>query len=247
MESPKQHPAATVVLPTLNERATVADLLKELDKHLSAQSFSTEILIVDDSSTDGTVEAALAVQTTIGVRAIVRKNQKGLASAVLRGFDESLGQVCLVMDADGSHTPSLAPALLRQVISGKAEMAIGSRYVEGGGIKNWGIRRRLISLGATLLAQPLTHGEHVTDPISGFFAIDKRILGRGQVNPLGYKIGFEILVCCRPHPVAELPYVFQDRLAGKSKMSPKQMTEYMRQVGQLYRYTYLGNASKPTA
>jgi dolichol-phosphate mannosyltransferase len=225
----------------------VATLLRQLDDCLEVQPFTSEIVVVDDNSPDGTADAVSATEMLVKTRVVVRKGEKGLASAVMRGFDEARGRVCVVMDADGSHPVQAVPKIIEPVLSGGAEMAIASRYVPGGGIENWRPRRRILSLGATLVTKPLTHGKDVRDPMSGFFAIDKRILGRAKVNPIGYKIGFEILVRCNPRPVVEVPYQFQDRKGGESKLGPRQVADYVVHMGQLYCYTYLGRASGQSA
>lgn len=229
---------ASVLLPTLNEGAMVAPVLRRLDLALRSRPFSSEIVVIDDGSTDGTVDSVLLVETRVPVRVIERTREKGLASAIMRGARESDSAVLAVMDADGSHPPDLVPDLIELVLSRKAEMAIASRYVEGGDVRDWRVDRRLLSLGATVLARPLTNGERVRDPMSGFFALDRHVLSRGLVRPIGYKLGFEILVRCHPHPVIEVPFVFQNRVAGKSKLSMRQVTDYIWHVGSLYRYAY---------
>jgi dolichol-phosphate mannosyltransferase len=214
-------------------------LLRQLDQVLSEQPFTSEIIVVDDDSTDGTAEVIRSTEMRVKTRVVVRKGEKGLASAIVRGLAEAKGRACLVMDADGSHPVRLVPQLLKPVLSGEAEMTIASRYREGSGVENWPLHRRLISTGATALTKPLTHGKDVRDPMSGFFAIDKRILGREKLDPIGYKIGFEILVRCNPRPVVEIPYQFQDRQGGKSKLGPRQMADYVMHIFRLYRYAYL--------
>lgn len=177
---------------------------------------------------------------SLPIRVVVRRKEKGLASAILLGFKEAQGLVCVVLDADGSHPPHVIPDLVSPLLSGRAEMTVGSRYTLGGGISDWTWHRQLMSIAATLLARPLTRSQHVLDPMSGFFAIRKDLLARSGINPIGFKLGFEILVRCRPHPVVEVPYRFQNRRAGRSKLSPKQVADYVRHLGQLYSYAYLG-------
>ncbi len=226
------------MLPTYNEAATVGHVLRQLDEVLSRETFRSEILLVDDGSEDGTVDVAQQLTLRTPLRIIVREGERGLASAILNGFNAAEGRVVLAMDSDGSHPPSLAPTLIKVVMSGEAEMAIASRYVEGGYVVNWRMERRLLSAAATLMALPLTNGTKVQDPMSGFFAVDKHILWRSSVRPIGFKLGFEILVRCRPLPVVEIPFVFHDRLAGSSKLSFRQIADYVWHVASLYRFAY---------
>ena len=238
MEAPRSGVVASVVLPTYNEAAMVGPVLRQLDEVLSRESFRSEIIIVDDNSRDGTVEIAEKLALRTPLRIIVRTEERGLASAILKGFTEARGKVAVVMDTDGSHPPSLAPTLIRVVLTGEAEMAIASRYVEGGYVVNWRMDRRLLSAAATLMALPLTNGLRVQDPMSGFFAIHRDVLARAPVRPIGYKLGFEILVRCRPNPVVEIPFVFHDRIAGSSKLSFRQIADYAWHVASLYRLAY---------
>ena len=236
---PRKSPVdASVVLPTYNEAATVGHVLRQLDEVLHREPFTSEILLVDDNSKDRTVEVTQSVSLRTPLRIIERRNERGLASAILRGFQEAEGRALVVLDTDGSHPPSLAPTLLKIILWGEAEMAIASRYADGGVVSNWRLDRRLLSMGATLLARPLTNGENVQDPMSGFFAIHKKLLTRTAIKPIGYKLGFEMIVRCGPHPIVEVPYVFQDRVAGKSKLSLRQVGDFIWHVGSLYRYAY---------
>lgn len=236
-----------MVLPTYNERQTVGNTLRQLDEQLSRQGFTSEILVIDDFSADGTADAVSRTPMHVPTRMIVRRKDRGLASAILTGFKEARGSVCVVLDADGSHPASLVPVLAAKVLSHQAEMAIASRYADGGGIRDWKWHRKLLSAGATLLARPLLHGAKVKDPMSGFFALRRSVLSRSRVNPIGFKIGFEILVRCRPWPVVEVPYFFQDRVAGRSKLSGRQVADYIRHLGQLYRFSIFGPSPRPRA
>ncbi|MDE1820488.1 MAG: polyprenol monophosphomannose synthase [Euryarchaeota archaeon] len=222
----------TVVVPTFNERESIAPLVRALEAVLNPLPYRTEIVVVDDASPDGTAEVVRRLPTRVPTRIIVRHHDKGLASAVLTGVSAAKGRVCLVMDADGSHPPDMAPALIETVLEGRAEMVLASRYAPGGTTdQGWPSARRLMSRVATWLARPLTS---VHDPMTGFFALDSRILSRGDLSPIGYKIGLEFLVRCRPHPVLEVPFVFRDRRVGNSKMSFKEVFRYARHLSRLY-------------
>jgi glycosyltransferase involved in cell wall biosynthesis len=136
------------------------------------------------------------------------------------------------MDADLQHNPSYIPSLVNPIINGEADFSVGSRHTEGGGIENWAFHRKLISWGATLIARPLVP---CTDPMSGFFALSKNTLGRAKVlNPLGYKIGLELMVRCDVQKIQEVPIIFKDRTLGVSKLNIKTNALYLLHVSQLY-------------
>uniref|UniRef100_A0A0A9YZT2 Dolichol-phosphate mannosyltransferase subunit 1 n=1 Tax=Lygus hesperus TaxID=30085 RepID=A0A0A9YZT2_LYGHE len=164
----------------------------------------------------------------------VRRKERGLSSAVIYGFQKAKYEILLVMDADLQHNPIYIPDLIRPILDKRAEFVIGSRFVEGGAIVDWAVHRQLISKCATLLAAPLAS---VSDPMSGFFCLTRTVLQRGlsRLNPVGYKIGLELLVRCRCYPVVEVPIVFQDRVMGESKLTLKQNLLYLQHILTLYR------------
>merc|ERR1719183_1080411 len=135
----------------------------------------------------------------------------------------------LCMDADLQHEPESVPAVAAPVLDGSAEFSVGSRYVKGGGLGfEWNFIRRFLSWGATLLAWPIAGS---TDPMSGFFCTSKEILKRAKnINPIGFKIGLEIMARGRCSPVQDVAITFQSRAAGESKLSGKQMTLYVQQL-----------------
>jgi dolichol-phosphate mannosyltransferase len=160
----------------------------------------------------------------------VRKGERGLATAVIRGLQEARHDLCVVMDADLSHPPGAVDALAVAVEEG-ASFAIGSRYVEGGRTEDWAALRALNSWGATLLARPLSR---VRDPMSGFFAVRRSRVPFQDLNPVGYKIALEILVKAGIRDPVEIPIVFTDRLHGESKMGLREQWRYVQHLGRLY-------------
>ncbi len=141
------------------------------------------------------------------------------------------------MDADLQHEPEAVPGVADPVLSGEYEFSVGSRNVEGGGLGfEWSFIRRLISKGATMLCLPLTT---CTDPMSGFFCTNKTVLARGRkrCNPIGFKIGLELMVRCRAGSKTSLKdvgIVFRDREEGESKLTMRQNIEYLQQLAALY-------------
>ena len=232
----------TVVVPTYNEKKNIRPLVERVMKAFMAIPESAELLFVDDDSPDGTAEEIRAVSSEVSdagyndferaVRVVVRQGERGLSGAVQRGFNEARGDIIAVMDADLSHPPEVLPELLETVRSGAADVAVASRRVQGGGIENWPLSRRVISWGSGLLARPLVP---VKDTTSGFFALKKSCIEAVELRPIGYKIGLEVLARGRYETVREVPYVFTDRQFGESKLGGKVMLAYLVQLAALYR------------
>lgn len=222
-------PSVSIVLPTFNERETLRRLSPRLVAAVAGRD--AEIVVVDDTSPDGTGDLVRSLAAAGPYRLVERPSRSGLASAVLDGFRAARGDHIVVMDADGSHPPETIGALLAPLERGEAEFVLASRRAPGGESPGLSGARRAISFGARCLAWPLTR---VSDPMSGFFAFDRRILVRGTLRPVGYKIALEILVRCRPSPVKEVGFVFSERLAGESKLNGSEVGAYVHHLGRLY-------------
>jgi dolichol-phosphate mannosyltransferase len=223
----------SVVIPTLRERANLEKLLPLLFDTLDRANIQAEVIIVDDDSRDGTEELCRLLSGRHQLRLITRRDARGLASAVLCGLQESTGEICVVMDADLSHPPESVPDLIDSVRSPFCDVAIGSRYVDGGSVDpNWSWLRRLNSKAATLLAKGLTNA---ADPLAGFFAIRRDTFACAkELKPLGYKVLLELIVRCECREIFEVPIAFRDRKCGKSKLSAGQMWLYLRHLARLY-------------
>lgn len=220
----------SLVLPTYNEAANITSLIDVVDGVL--QHTEHEIIVVDDDSPDGTWKVAEGLRRTHpALRVLRRVGRKGLSSAVMEGFDMAAGDVLAVMDADGQHDATLILNML-SAIKGGADIAIGSRYVEGGSVGDWVTDRRIISSAGTLLAKRLSHVK-VSDPLGGFFAVRAQLYKkvRPLLRPAGFKILLEILAAV-PHTskVTEVPLVFRMRLHGHSKLSLKVHLAFLSQV-----------------
>jgi dolichol-phosphate mannosyltransferase len=234
-------PVVSVVIPTLNERESIALLAPRIAESL--RNVTYEVVVVDDDSQDGTAAEVERIATTRPWRIRVRRGERGLASAVILGMSDAVGQVIVGIDADGSHPPEVIPALIAPILDGRAEMTIASRNVPGGAAPGLARSRRTLSWGASLLARPLTP---VKDPMSGFFAVRRDVLARGGLTPVGYKIVLEILVKCRPSPALEVPYVFASRTAGESKLGSGEVGRYLQHVARLYVWSATGRGRAST-
>ncbi|MBW2995091.1 glycosyltransferase [Candidatus Woesearchaeota archaeon] len=158
----------SIIIPTYNEAENISSLIQDIYKHVN----DAEIVVVDDNSPDGTADIIQSLKKKFkNLKLLIRKEEKGLSSAVLAGFKIASGQNYCVMDADYSHPPEFIPRLRKELDD--ADMIFASRYVKGGGCENWPLLRRFISKFATILARQLTS---VKDPMSGFFMLKKHII-----------------------------------------------------------------------
>jgi dolichol-phosphate mannosyltransferase len=228
-------PSVSVIVPTFREVDNLPELIERLDAVRQAADLDLELLIVDDNSRDGTSElvARLAVPW---VRLLVRTDERGLSSAVVHGLRHATREITLVMDADLSHPPERIPDMLAALASG-AEFVIGSRYVPGAVTdEHWGLFRWVNSKVATLLARPFTWAR---DPMAGFFACRRAALPDPAIlNPIGYKIGLELLVKGGFRAVAEVPIHFADRRHGQSKLSLAEQVRYVQHLWRLLVFRY---------
>ncbi len=223
----------TLVIPTFNESANIAPLVDKLSSVLAGRDY--EIVFVDDGSSDGTQEQIRAAARNFPVRLVERRSEKGLASAVVRGFENTHRDTIVVMDADLQHPPEVVPGLVDALGNG-ADIAVASRYVAGGGCEEWSGIRKVISRGAILLAKVLLPAARkVSDPMSGFFALKRSVIQKVKLEPVGYKILLEVLVMGRYNMVCEVPFQFQLREKGASKLNLGQEYEYLRHLLSLAR------------
>lgn len=233
----------SIIVPTYKEMENIPILLDRINELRRAYDLTLEVLMMDDQSNDGTVEA---VQESgyEWARVIVRQGPRGLSPAVVDGLRLARYPVIVVMDADLSHPPEKIPDLILALETGQ-QFVIGSRYVPGGSTEDrWGFFRWLNSRVATLLARPLTSA---CDPMAGFFTFRKADLARApQLNPIGYKIGLELIVKCGLENVGEVPIHFVDRRYGESKLTLKEQLRYLQHLRRLYihRFKYFSTAAQ---
>jgi dolichol-phosphate mannosyltransferase len=220
-----------MVVPTYNERDRLAELVGALFD-AAGHHLNLELVIVDDNSPDGTGEVADELARAHRIRVIHRTGKLGLGTAVVEGFGVASAETVGVMDADFSHPPALVPRLHAAFVSTGADVVVASRYVPGGSTPNWPFSRRLLSQTACLLARPLSP---IRDAASGFFLIRRSIVTGVTIKAGGFKICLELLVRGWPTRVVEIPYRFDDREMGESKMSLREAAGYLVQLKDLYR------------
>jgi dolichol-phosphate mannosyltransferase len=219
----------SIVSPTFNESGNVAKLIAKLDATLAGVAW--EVIFVDDNSPDGTAALVKEIATRDSrVRCLKRVGRRGLSGAVIEGMLASAAPYVAVIDADLQHDETILPAMLAKLEAGEGDLAVGSRYLHAEGLQE-GLSpfRKLGSQVATMLARRALKSE-VSDPVSGFFMIrrDKIDLVASRLEPSGFKILFD-LIASQPEPlrIVELPYAFQAREAGESKLDGRVVLEYV--------------------
>ena len=220
-----------MVVPTYNERERLGELVDALFAAASGAGVELEVIVVDDNSPDGTGAVADALAKTHRMQVIHRAGKLGLGTAVVAGFAVATSEVVGVMDADFSHPPALVPRLLAAMRAHDADVVVGSRYIPGGSTPDWPVKRRLLSRMACLLARPLSP---IRDAASGFFLIRASVARNVTIKAGGFKICLELVVRAWLRRLVEVPYRFDDRELGESKMSLREAAGYLVQLRDLY-------------
>jgi len=225
----------SVVVPAYREAPNIPPLTERLFAAMHAAGVTGELIIVDDNSQDGSEEKVAELAGQYPVRIIVRTQERGLSSAVLAGFAAARHDILICMDADLQHPPEAVPQMASILAEQEADFVLGSRYVDQGTIVgDWSLTRRLNAFGARLLARPLTR---LRDPMSGFFGVRRSTYeNAAHLDPIGYKIGLEMLVKGRCARSTEIPIAFAQRTAGQSKLSLTEQLRYLRHLMRLYRF-----------
>jgi dolichol-phosphate mannosyltransferase len=234
--------AVWVVIPTYNEALTIDRIVRATTAELQRLAPGRHrILIVDDNSPDGTGAIADSLARELGVIEVLHRTAKnGLGHAYLAGFAHALdggAELVVEMDADFSHDPRYLGAMLEAARG--ADLVLGSRYVDGGGVTDWGLLRRLVSRGGGIYARTILR-VHVHDLTGGFKCIHRRVLEAidlPSVRAEGYVFQIEVTyrAILAGFSVVEVPIVFSDRTAGTSKMSARIAAEAMWMVPSLRR------------
>lgn len=225
----------SIIIPTFNEKNNVRIIAEKIMNLLQGSNSSFEIIFVDDSLDDTPVLLEELCQQYKEVTYIHRRNEKGLASAVVKGFLHSQGNQIIVMDADLQHPPELLPLMSKRLAH--YDVVIPSRFVAGGSDGGLNIVRKLISgiargIGYVFIKKLRC----ISDSTSGYFGLKRSVIDQVQLNPIGWKILIEVLVKGRYQTVHEIPYSFLARAAGTSKMNLKEQFNYLKHIGHLMMY-----------
>ena len=219
----------TVIVPTFNERDNVGRLVMRLDAALAGVRW--EAIFVDDDSPDGTSEVVEAIAAADArIRRLRRVGRRGLAGAVIEGALASATPFVAVIDADLQHDETLLPRMLAVLRAGEADLAVGSRYLDAAGLRAGLSPVRKWGSGIATALGRLALKSEVSDPVSGFFMVRREVFDRvaGRLEPAGFKILFD-LIASQPAPlrIKELPYAFQARTAGQSKLDGRVVIDYL--------------------
>lgn len=233
----------SLVVPTYNEAAGIERLVRALDGVFTSNGLDGEIIVVDDNSPDGTGAIVDGLSENYPVRCLHRPGKLGLSSGVIDGwkFARPDSQALGAIDGDFSHDISILPRMVAALESGGYGLAVGSRYVKGGGITNWPIKRIVTSKVACMLAAPLTPLKDIT---SGYLLVRREALEGVELDPIGFKIGLEVIAKGHYGKAIEIPYVFTDRVAGESKLNEKEIFNYLKQLRRLYSARFLPKSSR---
>jgi dolichol-phosphate mannosyltransferase len=230
-------PALTIVVPTYNERERIAELVTMVFAECRNAGVELELVVVDDNSPDGTGAVADELAGRYRVKVLHRPGKLGLGTAVVAGFAAASSEVVGVMDADFSHPPSLVPKMAAVFQATGADVLVASRYIPGGGTRNWPWSRRAMSRFGSFLAGGLSP---IRDATSGFFLIRRSIATSTVIKAGGFKIALELIVRSGAERLVEIPFVFDDRTRGQSKMSRREAAGYFVQLKDLYLVRWSG-------
>ena len=223
----------SLVIPTYNECKNVKSIVEILSRLLDGSiPGNYELIVVDDNSPDRTWEVAQSLTPEYPqLRVMRREHERGLSTAVIRGWQAARGEVLGVIDADLQHPPETLLQLLAEIQRG-ADLAAASRHVADGGVSDWSVIRRFLSRGAQTLGLLILPGVvgRVSDPMSGYFMVRRSCIAGKTMNPAGYKILIEVLGRGNIRWIGEVGYVFQERQEGESKVTWKQYIDYLRHL-----------------
>ena len=224
----------SLVLPTYNECKNIPAIVQQLTNLLDEViPMNYELIVVDDNSPDKTWEIAQSIMPQYPQLRVMRRiDERGLSTAVIRGWQAAKGEIFGVIDADLQHPPAVLLQMLAAMKKEEVDMVVASRHVEGGGVSDWSFIRRFLSRGAQTLGLIILPGVvgRVSDPMSGYFMIRRKALVGKTMHPLGYKILIETLGRGNIRKVAEVGYVFHERLEGESKVTWQQYVDYLRHL-----------------
>jgi dolichol-phosphate mannosyltransferase len=216
----------SIILPTYNEKDSIIRTIESIKKVIPKNQ-KYEIIVADDNSPDKTWDLVNKTYSkSKNIYSIRRMKNRGLAPAVIEGFENAKGDYLAVMDADGQHDEKILPLMIKAIK--KNDLVIGSRFVKGGSVEGWSKKRLAGSKAAAALAKPLLKNK-VNDPMSGFFMLTKELFNKvkPKLDGMGYKILLDILFQTKKIKIEEIGFKFRIRDAGESKISSKVIIEYL--------------------
>ena len=232
----------SIILPTYNERENLPIIFYLLHKTFTQNSLSFEVVIVDDSSPDNTIQIAQKLQSSFGsdvIQIVSRKGKLGLGTAYIAGLERSTGDRIIIMDADLSHHPKFIPQMITKMDECNLDIVSGTRYRKGGGVAGWDLKRKITSKGANFLASFLLNPGNVASDLTGSFRLYKRdalMRTLPSVKCKGYAFQMEILILAKKErlTLGEVPITFVDRIYGESKLGANEIILYLKGLIQLF-------------
>lgn len=229
----------SIIIPTYHEAQNIPKLAKQISQ-VNYGNRQFEVILVDDNSNDGTVDVVQELsQQYPWLKLIVRREKKCLSQSIITGYKSAKHPILITMDADLSHPPEKIPELLDAISNPKVDYVLGSRYIPGGSCDDiWPISRKLTSrLGALIANMLVLSNTRIKDPLSGFSAIRKKTFQTADtLQPIGWKIGLEIMMKCHCKNIVEIPIHFSQRQQGYSKLNLKISFDFLRHVNKLFWY-----------
>jgi len=236
----KQPNKYSVLLPTYNERENLPLIIWLIVREFEEHKLNFEVIIVDDNSPDGTLEVAKQLQSIYGSQKIVlrpREGKLGLGTAYIYGIQQATGNFIILMDADLSHHPRFISQFIKKQEENDCDIVTGTRYVPGGGVYGWDLRRKLTSRVANYMAQTLLSPD-VSDLTGSFRLYKKPVLEKlmSVCQSKGYVFQMEMVVRAKQlnFSIAEVPITFVDRLYGVSKLGGTEIVAYLQGLLSLF-------------
>lgn len=234
-EAVKNSVDLSIVIPTYNEEENIEELINKIQSEFKKNKIFGEIIVVDDNSKDKTRNILEKIKIdNSNLKTVYRSGKLGLSSAVIEGWKVSSGKILGVMDADLSHLPEKIKDLFFPIKNKEVELTIGSRYVKGGKIIGWNLKRKIMSRGATYLSRVYTS---VKDPMTGYFMLNREIIKNSKLNARGFKILLEVILKGNYKKIKEVPITFVNRTKGKSKAGMGEIFFYLRNLLEYIPYT----------